>query len=451
MNESTLIESARQLIAADSSPGQGSFRIAQVVKEKCTSLGLHVDWLEESSGDLKQVNLLIGSSGEARGSEDFLLQSHLDTADPGPFGIWSKTDFNPFDAHIIDGRIYGLGAADCKLDLLCKMIALSELKNQKYKVRPILAATYGEETGMQGALKLIRKNKIKAKRALIGEPTNLQLFTSGKGFASVEVSLPFESDEKKFRLEHNLSEGTSSHSRLFHGKSAHSSMPQQGESAVKKMFDYLIQLPEDMAVMEIDGGDNPNTIPAQGFLEVDPISGFSFPMAKKLGKVYRTILDLEQIFSGYKDSRFNPDSPTLSIGRVRSTEEEVLIQGNCRMPPIISTEIYEGWMQRLKKVCESVGGQFRVHDYKKPYQTDAVSGFIKDCQALTKNLGFISDLGSHSSTNEASLFSRIGIECVSFGPGERERNMHTPNENVAVEDLFKAIDFYKNAIQRFCL
>lgn len=445
-----LIESARKFIAIDSTPSQGNHRLVDCAAQFCLELGLTVEIQEEVSGDLKQANIFVRPTSSKENLE-FLLQTHLDTSDPGPFGMWAKTDFNPFDAHIIENRIYGLGSADTKLDFICKMLALAEFKNQKMQMPPVLVGTFGEETGMMGALKLIRKNKISTRYALIGEPTNLQLHTAGKGFASVEIILPFEADEKKFRIEHNLSEGTSTQSRLFHGKTAHSSAPHEGESAVRKMFDYLMQLPEDLAVMEIDGGVSANTVPAQAFLEVDPVSGFAFPMSKKLGIVYREIQALEQNFLKYQDARFSPAAATLSIGLVRTSEEQVMIYGNCRMPPVISTEVYEQWMGGLKKVCEQVGGTFRIHDYKKPYQTNENSVFVRGAQSELRELGQSDKLGTHSSTNEASLFSRVGVECISFGPGEREGNIHTPNENVAVRDLMIATDFYKKMIKRFCL
>jgi succinyl-diaminopimelate desuccinylase len=443
-----LIEAARKLIAIDSTPGQGNRRLAECAAELCRSQGLHVEFQEEVTGGVEQANILVRPLNK-RADLEFLLQTHLDTPDPGPFGLWTKTDFNPFDAHIIENRIYGLGSADTKLDFLCKIVAMAQVKNTSMHMPPVLVGTFGEESGMTGALKLIRKNKISSRLALIGEPSNLQLMTAGKGFASVEITLPFEEDEKKFRVDHNLSEGTSTQSRLFHGKSAHSSVPHEGESAINKMFDYLLQLPEDLVVMEIDGGVNPNTVAAQAFLEVDPVSGFRIPMAKKLGVIYRAILELDEIFKQYSDQRFTPSHATLNIGLVRTSESEVVLTGNCRMPPNISTEVYEAWMDKLKKVCESVGAVFRIHDYKKPYQTDENSVFVRVAQEEMRAMKLSETLQTQSSTNEASLFSRVGIQCISFGPGEREGNIHTPNENVAVDDLRTAIDFYTRMIKRF--
>ena len=76
---------------------------------------------------------------------------------------------------------------------------------------------------------------------------------------------------------------------------------------------------------------------------------------------------------------------------------------------------------------------------------------VRGCLQELSDMGLSDQVITQSSTNEASIFSRIGIECVCFGAGKREGNMHTPHENVAIEDLQKATEFYKRIIERFCL
>jgi succinyl-diaminopimelate desuccinylase len=408
--------------------------------------------LEETLGDQAQANIILRPEN-SRPEEEFLLQTHLDTPDPGPFGLWIQTGHNPFDAHIIDQKIFGLGAAEVKLDFLCKLEALLAFPaNTPWKVPPVLIGTYGEELGMQGALKLIRKNKFSAQRALVGEPSNLNLITAGKGIASVEIRVPYSQEELNYKIEHNLRESTSTQSRIFNGKSAHSSTPHLGESAVKKMFEYLSQLSHNIVVMEMDGGVNFNTVPANAFLEVDLVAaGFADPMSEKMSVLFHALRDLEEQFLNYHDQDFHPTHPTLNVGLIRTFEDHIFISGSCRIPPIVTNEIYESWMSALKTKCQSVGAEFRVSDYKRPYRTEKQSPFVQACLEELKNLGLSPELITQPSTNEASLWSRVGIECISFGPGMREGNVHTPQENVSIEDLKKAIEFYRRVIERFCL
>lgn len=450
------VESCRRLIAIDSTPTHGNRELVTFLSEMCEQKGLRVEIMDEVIAERAQANIIVRPKSDPVASKDFLLQAHLDTSDPGPFGFWKTTGFNPFDAHIISGNIYGLGAADVKLDFLCKLEAMassvSSKSTQKFSKRnPVLLGTFGEESGMIGALKYIRKGLMKADLALIGEPSQLQLMTAGKGIATVEITVPFSSDELSYRETHNLQESISSRSRIFNGKSAHSSNPNLGDSAVKKMFDYLKQMPAGVAIMEMQGGVNFNTVPAHAFLEVDIVSGLKDPMNEKMIKIYDAILNLEESFLQYEDSDFNPPNPTLNIGVINTTADHIFISGTCRIPPKVTHETYEIWMRELAQVCQQSGAQFRVSDYKRPFRTNAENEFVQESQRILKEMGLSVATATHSSANEASLFSRVGVQCISFGPGRRENNVHTPEEHVSISDLEQATSFYRHAIERFCV
>lgn len=439
------------MIALDSSPSHGTRAIGEFVTSLCRTRGLFVETQDDVWANAEQSNIMVRPTAERPASE-LMLQTHLDTVDPGPFGFWNETGHNPFDAHIIDGKIYGLGAAEVKLDFICKLEAMSSFpKETVWTLPPVLVGTYGEELGMMGALKLIRKNMVSAKMALIGEPSNLQLITAGKGFATVEIRIPYSQEEQKYRSDHNLRESTSTQSKIFHGKSAHSSSPHLGESAIQKMFEYLMNLPSGLIVMEIDGGVNFNTVPSHAFLEMDIASGHHDAMASKISAIYREIRNVEQEFLKYQDPHFSPSHPTLNIGIVRTFPDHVFISGNCRIPPMVANETYEAWMKRLMNTCSSVGAEFKVTDYKRPYNTENDSILVRGCLAELGEMGLSTQTAAQSSTTEASLFSRVGIPCVSFGPGKREGNIHTPQEHVEIEDLHRAVEFYKRVIARFCL
>lgn len=445
------VEACRHLISLDSTPAHGNLEAAKWLESFAKSKGLTVELQEEVVGDLLQANVIIRPE-ETRPDFEFLLQTHLDTVDPGPFSLWTENDSNPFDAHIIENKIYGLGAADVKLDFLCKLEALASFdRNRNWKLPPVLVGTFGEETGMVGALKLIRKNKISAKMAVIGETSDLQIISAGKGFASVEIDIPFTPEEKAYREEHNLRESTATQSKIFRGKTVHSSTPHLGESAILKLLDHLLKLPENVNVMEVDGGNNSNSVAAHAFLEIDMMTQLHDSLLKKISNIYRSIQALENDFKKYIDNAFTPNISTLNIGMIRTTENGVQLFGTCRILPSVDQEVYEGWMKTLGDVCAENHVHFKVTDYKKPFRTDEDSMLVRGCLQELSDMGLSDQVITQSSTNEASIFSRIGIECVCFGAGKREGNMHTPHENVAIEDLHKATEFYKRIIERFCL
>jgi succinyl-diaminopimelate desuccinylase len=450
------IEACRKFVELDSTPANGTAELGAYAAELCRQAGLHVDAHAETHNGVEQMNVIARPSSE-RPKEELLLQTHLDTADPGSYALWTKTGSNPFNASIytdsVTGQevLYGLGSADSKLDFVCKLKAISELPKRRYKMPFVLAGTFGEELGMPGAIKLIRKKLVSSTMALIGEPTDMHLVHTGKGFAAVEIEIPFSQAEKDFRAQHNLGDGVTTQSRVFIGKAAHSSAPQTGESAIEKMLDYLSKLPDGLAVMEIEGGISANTVPAQAVLEIDMVGGLVDTMCSKISRITQAIGGVEKKFQNFKDAEFDPPSPTLNIGFIRTYEDFVKFGGCVRLPPTVTHEVYEEWMEDLRSACVSVGAFFRITEYKQPFRTVLHAPLLEICSKELSRLGLPSRSGAQSVTTEANVFSRFGISCVVIGPGEGVGNSHAPNEKVRIEQLHQAVQFYRGVLERQCL
>ncbi len=446
------IESCRKLISLDSSATSSTVDSVHYLASLAQEAGFVVEVISELQNGVSQANIIIRTEAFTPGDQEFLLQTHLDTVEPGHFALWKKNGFNPFDATIIDGCIYGLGTADVKLDFLCKLEALKNLKAKKFsKLKPVLVGTFGEETGMQGALKLIRKNKISAKYALIGEPSNLNIIHAAKGFATVEIKIPLSQSEIDYKAKRSLAESTSTQSKIFSGKAAHSSTPHLGENAIVKMLEYLQKMPENMVIIEADGGTRFNSIPNQAMVELDFISHVPNLSLQKLNKIYEIIKAVQVEMESIQDTQFEPHFSTLSIGIIRTFEDTILLGGSCRVLPNVTQEHYEKWMDKIKAVCVQVGAEFRITDYKRPFRTSETSQLVKTAQIVLNKMNLDSTCKALPSTNEASLFTRVNIECLCFGAGVRQDNVHTPQEHVRIADLEKSILFYEQMVERFCL
>lgn len=446
------IETCRKLISIDTSPNVSTVEAVEYLAGLATEAGLHAEVMREVHNGVAQANIIVRLQPYQPGDSEFLLQTHLDTVDPDNFALWKKNDFNPFEAVIEDGKIYGLGAAEVKLDFLCKMIALLKMKNHAPgALKPVLVGTFGEETGMQGALRLIRKNKINAKYAVLGEATDMQLVNACKGFAVVEINVPISADEKKYKEERGRLESVMTETKLFAGRSSHSSTPHLGDNAIQKMFDFLQKMPENIVLIEVDGGTRFNMVPNQAMVEVDFTSHVKELTSVKLNKIYRVLQEVENDMKELTDTAFEPVHSTLSMGIIRTTEDYIRIGGSCRILPNITQEQYEIWMKKIQSICIEVGAEFKITDYKRPFRTQENSVLIKAAQSLLNKQGLDSQCRSLASTNEASLFSRLGIECICIGAGARDGNVHTPEEHVKIEDLSKMISFYEQMIERFCV
>lgn len=446
------IESCRKLISLDSSTTSSTVESVQYLAELAREAGLFVEVIPEMQNGILQSNIIVRMESFIPGDQEFLLQTHLDTVDPGHFSLWRKNGSNPFDATIIEGCIYGLGSAEVKLDFLCKLEALKNFRNNKFtKLKPVLVGTFGEETGMQGALKLIRKNKINAKYALIGETSNLSIINASKGFATVEIHIPLSQSEIEYKLKRNELESISTQSKIFSGKSAHSSTPNLGENAIVKMLEYLQKMPENMVIIEADGGTRFNTIPNQAMVELDFTSHVQNLSLQKLNRIYEVLNQVQSDMETIQDSEFEPYHSTLSIGVIRTLDEQIMLGGSCRILPNVAQERYEKWMMMIKTVCDENQSKFVITDYKRPYRTSENSQLVKTAQTILEKMNLPAKCRTLPSTNEASLFTRVNIECICFGAGVRQDNVHTPEEHVKIEDLEKSISFYMQMVERFCL
>lgn len=444
------LDSCRKFIALDSTPNHGTVDITNFAADLCDKIGISVETQVERVSGIESQNVIGKLDGESD-DQPLILQTHLDTPDPGMFAMWSKTESNPFNASIYGDKLYGLGAADCKLDFLCKLQAMEKFKGKKLKRSIYLAGTFGKETGMSGAIKLIRRNKLKNGCVLVGEPTSLHLVNSCSGLANVEVNVPFTEEEKAYRKQHDLMERSSSQSKVFYGKAAHTSHPLLGENAIINLFEYLSQLPEGIAIMDIDGGVSFNTIPDSAFLEFDIMGGFRETIVEKFNSILSSLKEVEKEFDEFPSRGFEPPIPTMNIGKARTFEDYIQLVGCCRLPPSVTQSIYEDWMKKIGATCQSVGATFRITEYKHPFETDESSELISSLQHTAERNGLSKELLKSSVCTEANVFNRLGMSCIVFGPGQGVGNSYGPNEFISIDELKQATRFYEAFIERYCL
>ena len=105
------------------------------------------------------------------------------------------TDTVPYDAAWTDaltlnereGKLYGRGACDTKGFIAAALTAI-EQRDPARLARPLaLVFTADEEVGCLGAKRLSESRALRARYAIVGEPTSLQPMRAGKGYCLAEV------------------------------------------------------------------------------------------------------------------------------------------------------------------------------------------------------------------------------------------------------------------------
>ncbi|MGZ3698771.1 MAG: M20 family metallopeptidase, partial [Bdellovibrionota bacterium] len=260
-----LLEEARRMIRINSVTNNGNEELANYVISLLQDRGLKtsLQHVTHSNEDLskRQFNV-IGILGDPlvdrKIRKGLLFNTHLDTVGPGLNENWTETGGDPFSATLKDGKIFGLGSADVKLDFLCKLHAIEKFREKKLKMPVYLVGSCGEELGMFGVKYLIKSQALNPKFVMVGEPSDLKVVYAHKCLNIYRVSVGYQLVERDAR---GFNRRIDFHS---FGKSAHSSYPHLGVNAIQGAVDFLTRAAEhgfEMRFTKLDGGETVNKVP----------------------------------------------------------------------------------------------------------------------------------------------------------------------------------------------
>jgi acetylornithine deacetylase/succinyl-diaminopimelate desuccinylase-like protein len=158
--------------------------VAELVHDKMAALG-YDEVLRDDFGNV--VGILHGRHDDPT----VVLNSHMDTV---PVDCTGKWDGDPFAGDIRDGKLIGLGAADCKGGLAAQIAAGAILKRSLLPLRGtlVVAATVAEEVGgsagVRGLLgKTLPDLSLRPDAVILGEPTSLGLYYGHDGWMELDV------------------------------------------------------------------------------------------------------------------------------------------------------------------------------------------------------------------------------------------------------------------------
>ena len=190
-----------------------------------------------------------------RGAPSVVFNAHADTVDVGERSAW-RTD--PFKATLIDGRIHGLGACNCKSSMAVHLWLAREIARAGGPKRGELVFTFvgdEENLGPNGLARLRREKAVRPDVLVVAAQTRNRLVLEERGVMWVRITT--------------------------RGKAAHAGAPHTGESAILKMWDVidaLDRLPtrtsasehrSTLSIGRIRGGENINVVPDQCVIELD--------------------------------------------------------------------------------------------------------------------------------------------------------------------------------------
>ncbi|MBI4706845.1 MAG: M20 family metallopeptidase [Candidatus Omnitrophica bacterium] len=184
INKESLVRLLQHLIRINSeNPPGNETKIAFFVKGYLRKLGLKVNVYEFK----KNRPNILAEFGSKKNGKSLLITPHLDTV---PAGLGWKMD--PFSGRILDGKIYGVGSTDCKVNLAASLEVIKSLvaRGDCLDYNLIFAATADEESGSGlGLIPLLDKGILKADAAVVLDADDFDIVVAQKGLIHLKVKI----------------------------------------------------------------------------------------------------------------------------------------------------------------------------------------------------------------------------------------------------------------------
>src|SRR2546429_4033642 len=219
VQQSELWEISRQLVGFNTVSAYSNVDAAEYLGNLLEDSGFMVRLLKETVQDVEKAMVLAWAGPKVPGG--LIISGHIDVV---PFDRQSGWTSDPLVMHTDGQHIFGRGVSDMKVFLAQAVLAAKRYSLNKLQ-RPLMYVfTCDEELAGQGAGRLIKAlphlfdTYPLPSVALIGEPTNFDIFPAHKGYAVFDICV--------------------------RGKGGHSSAPSNGLNSIEKMAEVIQLLQE---------------------------------------------------------------------------------------------------------------------------------------------------------------------------------------------------------------
>jgi putative selenium metabolism hydrolase len=332
---------------------------------------------------------LIGRIGS--GKMILAIEGHADTVEVGNQDKW---EFDPFKGKIENDIIFGRGAGDQKGGVAASIYIgkiLNELTIPENLTIYIVVSVQEEVYEGLNWRYIIQEDKILPDMVILTEPSGLRIVNNQRGRADLKVKTT--------------------------GISSHGAAPDLGENAIYKIVPIVLDI------------QNMNR---------------NLPLDPPFGKACISVTDI-----GSTSPAVNAiaDSATIHIDRrlTKDDTEESIIED---LTSLLSVEEAKADVFIPEITYKSPSGQkYPIKAFYPSWHTEEGSSIMKTAlSAYQKQFGESAKLAYWSfSTNGAAIKGIFDIPTIGFGPGF-EKFAHTTDDQVPVEHLVKALEFYTSFI-----
>lgn len=382
-----VVDTLRRLVAWPTVSHRPLDALAGYLAERAEAAGMRVRHLESSPGKVNLV-AMAGPEGEPGG---LTLSGHMDVV-PVDDQDWAS---DPFTLTERDDRLFGRGTCDMKGFLAATVEALDTLPLHRLRRPLALVWTHDEEVGCLGSARLAEtlgdEGHGLPTATVIGEPTGFAVLRLHPGHTTVAIEA--------------------------RGRSAHSSRPGLGLSAIELVLDaaticraWAGELSERTAHAEllptpfttvnlgrIDGGSAVNIVPERCRLElgIRPLPGVD--------------------------------------------TEALLAELSARLEPV-------------RTRARRLGGRLDLVRLQQadPLLTSRQCAHLPLLQECARAAGQDGQPGGAPFATDGGNLARLGLEALVFGPGSIDE-AHRPDESLSKADLVRTVPLLQRLVRARCL
>jgi len=282
--------------SVNSSPS-GERPVAEIVARELRSQGYQVHTVEPEPN---RTSLVASRSFAGAQHPEVLFYGHMDTVPAGNLSEWS---YPPFEGKVVDGKVFGRGAQDCKTGVSSAVVAARVLAQSGLKLKgTVSVATVADEEagGHKGVHQLIERGLLHGDYAVYIESVPDEVHIAHNGMVWLKVTARGESA-------HSSKKATATNAILKMGKVA---------DALDRMefTDWkphaLVPGGPYISVNKIVGGNKENMIPDECSITCDIRTMPGQTLKSVLVDVERTLNDLRQ-----RDPKLTVSYEVLTYGR----------------------------------------------------------------------------------------------------------------------------------------
>lgn len=311
-----------------------------------------------------------------KSKDNLLFCSHLDTV------YLEGMDFKP---KIVDGKLFGPGSCDTKASLAAIMNTFIEIKNDNIETPNLyFAGVISEEMLHIGVRKFIEEYK-DFNSAIMGEPTSLNVGIAHKGSVNIRI--------------------------ITKGKSAHSSVPENGINAIYNMEKLISKLRTKL-----------------------------IPEHNK--KIYN-----------------NLGTPTLNIGVINGGTAFNIVPDFCSIGidrRIIPGETLKDIIYEFEEILNDLRGKednffAEIENNLNPIpcmETNEDEKLVKVAYESTLKFNKNAEIQNLPYTTDGGFLSELKIPTIVLGPGNA-KVCHELGEYMDLDQLFLTVDIYKDICMNY--